>query len=174
MTNTGDIIIQENVPLAGYSIPAKGYLVLAADKKELPFKLSSSGEELFLSDAEGNIVQYVELPQIEKDTTFSLQPDGNWHVSDPSPMARNLEGVPYVKVVYVSAPRFSHEAGFYDEPFDLELQGYRTYSIYYTTDGTVPDENSTLYTCPIHIEDATSQPNKLSKRTVYGDVGPFA
>lgn len=155
----------DKFPLAGYSIPAKGYLVLAADKKELPFKLSSSGEELFLSDAEGNMVQYVELPQIEKDTTFSLQPDGTWHVSDPSPMARNLEGVPYVKVVYVSAPRFSHEAGFYDEPFDLELQGYRTYSIYYTTDGTVPDENSTLYTCPIHIEDATSQPNKLSKRT---------
>ena len=162
-------------PLAGYSIPAKGYLVLAADKKELPFKLSSSGEELFLSDSEGNIVQYVELPQIEKDTTFSLLPDGTWHVSDPSPMARNLEGVPYVKVVYVSAPRFSHEAGFYDEPFDLELQGYRTYSIYYTTDGSVPDENSALYTGPIYIEDATTKPNRLSRRTditVDGVVPP--
>lgn len=151
--------------LAGYSIPGKGYLVLAADKKELPFKLSSSGEELFLSDADGNILQHVELPEIEKDTTFSLQPDGSWHITAPTPGAKNAEGEPYVKVVYVAAPRFSHEAGFYDEPFDLELEGYRTYSIYYTTDGSVPDENSTLYTGPLYIEDASSKPNVLSKRT---------
>jgi len=151
--------------LAGYSIPGKGYLVLAADKKELPFKLSSSGEELFLSDADGNILQHVELPEIEKDTTFSLQPDGTWHITDPTPKASNLEGVPYVKVVYVASPRFSHEAGFYDEPFDLELEGYRTYRIYYTMDGKVPDENSTLYTGAIHIDDATSHPNTLSMRT---------
>ena len=151
--------------LAGYSIPGNGYLILAADKKELPFKLSSSGEDLFLSDAEGNILQSVELPEIEKDTTYSLQPDGSWHVSEPTPMEENLEGTPYVKVVYVASPRFSHEAGFYDYSFDLELEGYRTYSIYYTTDGSIPDEKSTLYTGPIHIEDATSQPNTLSMRT---------
>lgn len=151
--------------LAGYSIPGNGYLVLAADKKELPFKLSSSGEELFLSDGSGTIIQHVELPQIEKDSTFSLQPDGSWHITEPSPMAENLEGILYVKVVYVSAPRFSQEAGFYDDPFDLELEAYRAYSIYYTTDGSVPDENSTLYTEPIHIEDATSHPNTLSMRT---------
>ena len=155
----------DKFPLAGYSISRNGYLVLAADKKELPFKLSSSGEELFLSDESGNIIQHVELPPLEKDTTFSLQPDGTWHITDPSPMAENKEGVPYVKVVYVAAPRFSHEAGFYDDPFNLEIEGYRTYSIYYTTDGRVPDENSTLYTGPIHIEDATSKPNTLSMRT---------
>ena len=155
----------DKFPLAGYTIRGNGYLVLAADKKELPFKLSSSGEELFLSDADGNILQFVELPEIEKDTTFSLQPDGSWHITDPSPNAKNLEGEQYVKVVNVASPRFSHEAGFYDEPFDLVLEGYRTYSIYYTTDGTVPDENSTLYTEPLHIEDATPKTNELSKRT---------
>lgn len=162
-------------PLAGYFISGKGYLILAADKKELPFKLSSSGEELFLSDESGNILQHVELPPLEKDTTFSLQPDGTWHITDPSPMAENKEGVPYVKVVYVAAPRFSHEAGFYDEPFDLELEGYRTYSIYYTTDGSVPDENSILYNGPIHIEDASLKPNTISMRTditIDGAVPP--
>ncbi len=43
----------DKFPLDGYVIPENGYITLAADKKELPFKLSSSdGEDLFLSDGE--------------------------------------------------------------------------------------------------------------------------
>ncbi|MBR3742906.1 MAG: chitobiase/beta-hexosaminidase C-terminal domain-containing protein [Clostridia bacterium] len=152
--------------LDGYSIPENGYIILAADKKELPFKLSASGgDELFLSDADGNILQRVSLPPLKKDETYSLQENGEWQLTDPSPLEANEEGIPYVEKAYVASPRFSHEAGFYDDPFDLTLEGYKTYQLYYTTDGSVPDENSTLYTGPIHIEDATSQPNKLSKRT---------
>ncbi|MBR6186213.1 MAG: CotH kinase family protein [Clostridia bacterium] len=37
--------------------------------------------------------------------------------------------------------------------------------MYYTTDGSIPDVYSTRYTAPIHIQDATSQPNTLSMRT---------
>ena len=76
-----------------------------------------------------------------------------------------MKGTPYVKKVYVASPRFSHEAGFYDAPFDLTIDCYKTYNVYYTTDGSIPDESSTLYTEPIHIEDATSHPNSLSMRT---------
>lgn len=160
--------------LDGYKIPSGGYLVLLADKKELPFKLSSSGEDLYLSDSNGLVLQHVTLPEIEKDSTYSLQADGIWHVTEPTPMKANLAGVPYVKKVYVASPRFSHEAGFYDEPFELILEGYRTYKLYYTTDGSIPDENSTLYTGPIRIEDATSNPNTLSMRTdiLIGTVTP--
>ena len=152
--------------LAGYSVPGNGYLILAANKKELPFKLSASEKgELFLSDEEGRILQRVSLPPLEKDATYSLQENGEWHITEPSPLTANMEGTPYVETVYVASPRFSHEAGFYDAPFDLTLEGYKTYSLYYTTDGSVPDEHSTLYTGPIHIEDATSQPNTNSMRT---------
>ena len=99
--------------LNGYTIPENGYLILAADKKELPFKLSASdGEELFLSDSEKKIRQQVNLPPLEKDTTYSLQESGEWHIAEPTPMAENAEGTPYVKKVYVASPRFSHEAGF--------------------------------------------------------------
>ena len=151
--------------LTGYTIPKNGYLVLAADKRELPFKLSASGEELYLSDANGTVLQHVTLPPLAKDETYSLQENGEWHVTDPSPTEANLAGEPYVAKVFVAAPRFSHAAGFYDDPFDLTLEGYKTYRIYYTTDGSVPDENATLYAEPIHIEDASSQPNTLSMRT---------
>ena len=160
--------------LEGCTIPANGYLILLADKKQLPFKLSSSGEELFLSDSSGLVIQHVSLPEIEKDSTYSLQADGTWHITEPTPMKANSAGVPYVKKVYVAAPRFSHEAGFYDTPFDLTLEGYRTYKLYYTTDGSIPDENSALYTGPIHIDDATSNPNTLSMRRdiLIGSVTP--
>ena len=150
--------------LDGYMIPANGYLILLADNKELPFKLSALIESLYLSDSDGIIIQHVSLPELEKDSTFSLQEDGTWHISEPTPMEENLPGEPHIKV-YVAAPRFSHTAGFYDEPFDLTLEGYRTYKLYYTTDGSIPDENSIPYIEPIHIEDATAQPNKLSVRT---------
>ena len=151
--------------LDGYAIPENGFIILAADKKELPFKLSSSGEELFLSDKEGNILQHVTLPPLEDDKTYSLQNDGSWQITDPTPLAANAEGIPYVKTVYVASPRFSHSAGFYDDPFELTIEGYKAYRIYYTVDGSVPDENSALYTGPIPIDDATSSPNTLSMRT---------
>jgi hypothetical protein len=156
----------QKFPLDGYTVSENGFLILAADKKELPFKLSASEEsELFLSDKDGNILQRVAVCPLEKDQTYSLQESGEWLLTEPTPLAENAEGVPYVKKVYVAAPRFSHTAGFYSEPFDLTLEGYKTYSVYYTTDGSIPDENSTLYTGPIHIEDATSQPNTVSMRT---------
>lgn len=60
---------------------------------------------------------------------------------------------------------FSRESGFYEEPFELELSAPFGEKIYYTLDGSVPDENAFLYTTPIFIDDATSQPNVHSVRT---------
>ncbi len=66
--------------------------------------------------------------------------------------------------------RFSRESGFYEEPFELELSAPFGEKIYYTLDGSVPDENAFLYTTPIFIDDATSQPNVHSMRT---DTSPI-
>ena len=153
--------------LDGYSIPRNGYLVIEVYTSVLPVDPSMYGVELYLSDGSGNILQYVAVPPLEKDKSYSLQPDGNWHITDPTPMADNVEGVLYV----VQPPVFSQEAGFLEKPFDLELGASVDCSIYYTTDGSVPDENSTLYTGPVLIEDATSKPNTLSMRTDITTTG---
>ncbi len=65
---------------------------------------------------------------------------------------------------------FSRESGFYEEPFALELSAPLGAKIYYTLDGSEPDENAILYTAPIFIEDATPHPNVYSMRTdtAYG------
>lgn len=148
-------------PLSGYSVPANGDLIIDFDPSALPGDLPSSGVELFLSDGLGKILQHVIVPPFGKEGSYSLQSDGSWHVTYPSPLVGNLKGVSYA----VESPEFSHAAGFYDESFNLELIGGTAYRVYYTTDGSDPDENSTLYTKPIAIEDATLQPNAISMRT---------
>ena len=155
------------IRLDGYSIPGNGYLVIEFDTAMLPVDPSLYGVELYLSDSSGKILQYVAVPPLGKDKSYSRQPDRSWHISDPSPMADNLEGVLYA----VQPPVLSHEAGFHSRPFELKLGGTLDCTIYYTTDGSVPDENSTLYTGPVLVEDATSLPNTLSMRTDITTAG---
>lgn len=60
---------------------------------------------------------------------------------------------------------FSKESGFYEEPFDLEIYAPPSTRIFYTLDGSDPDENAIPYTGPIRINDATQNDNVYSMRT---------
>lgn len=60
---------------------------------------------------------------------------------------------------------FSAESGFYEEPFELTIYAPIGTEIYYTLDGSEPDENAIKYTGPITIEDATDASNRYSMRT---------
>lgn len=60
---------------------------------------------------------------------------------------------------------FSHESGFYEHAFELELSTDDEYDIYYTLDGTTPDRNSIFYDKPILVDDASLQDNIYSNRT---------
>jgi len=61
-------------------------------------------------------------------------------------------------------PRFDPTEGFQLESFDCTLRTYPTdASIYYTTDGSTPDENDTLYTGPFEIAENTTVKAKAYK-----------
>lgn len=66
-------------------------------------------------------------------------------------------------IVYFSSP-----SGFYSNPLDLELRcPVEGATIYYTTDGTIPNENSIRYDAPLTLVNCSSEPNRLSARTDY-------
>ena len=65
----------------------------------------------------------------------------------------------------VKPPVFSHESGFYEDAFCLELFAAPGTTIHYTLDGSLPDESSAVYTEPLLIRDATPNENTISMRT---------
>lgn len=66
----------------------------------------------------------------------------------------------------------SHASGFYEKSITLSINAANPDAvIYYTMDGSVPDENSILYTKSIKLTNRTGQANILStqENTVVGD-----
>lgn len=71
----------------------------------------------------------------------------------------------YLKTA-VTAPVFSEDSGFYDSEFELEIKCLNPdLDIFYTTDGTVPDQNALRYTGPVKIYDYSVNDNIYSART---------
>lgn len=50
------------------------------------------------------------------------------------------------------APEFSYVGGSYEEVIPLKLSANTTGTIYYTMDGSTPDEHSKVYTAPVFLE----------------------
>ena len=65
----------------------------------------------------------------------------------------------------IPAPEFSRASGFYDDPFELMILSEEGLSVYYTRDGSIPDEKDTLYTGPLEVTDRSHEKNVLSDRT---------
>ena len=61
---------------------------------------------------------------------------------------------------------FSAMSGFYEEPFTLEIScTSRNAVIYYTLDGSTPDETSLRYEGPLTLEDSSTRPDVLTRIT---------
>ncbi|MCD7862286.1 MAG: chitobiase/beta-hexosaminidase C-terminal domain-containing protein [Lachnospiraceae bacterium] len=58
---------------------------------------------------------------------------------------------------YLAEPvSFSHPEGIFTDLITLKLTAAGSGSVYYTLDGTTPDEDSALYTSPLYLEDGTT------------------
>ncbi|MCD8005532.1 MAG: CotH kinase family protein [Oscillospiraceae bacterium] len=148
--------------LPDVTIKAGGYLIIYCSDKDTTengelhtnFKLSGGSETVYLTAADGTLIDSVELPDVKTDLTYGRYPNGtgDFTVLTATPGKSNANAT---KIV--SAPTFSKESGFYDESFKLTITAESGTTIYYTTDGSTPTTSSTKYSGSINIKDRSSQ-----------------
>lgn len=175
-------VSEEEIDLAGwylsddetspkkYQIPggviAPGeYLVFYANGREgdtnLPFKISEAGEKIFLSDVQGNLIDSVAVPKLRLDEAYARTEDGgaSWAVKEATYFASN-DPAKSLPEISLECPVFSKASGFYKDAFELELRAQAGEKIYYTLDGSTPDETSCLYEEPILIKERHGEANQ--------------
>lgn len=167
-------------------IPAKGYLIVYCDERNLPlhttYRLESGkGCSIYLRNASGTIVDQV--------VNFPKQPAPNiscgrmvddiesWgYFVKATPKAAN-KGV--ASSIVLPAPQFSVKGGVYQQRVEVELslpafvpEGVGLSHLYYTTDGSEPTEESPRYSEPFLFETPTClrakliHPSYLSDRSI--------
>ena len=122
----------------------------------------SDGEECILTDPDGNVAASVAVDSgISDNKVVSLIGD-EFYISDPSPYY--VEQTPPVEKRNLDVPTYSVEGGWFSDVIEVELSATEG-DIYYTLDGSIPDENSAKYTGPITIDNRTDEPN------IYSNIG---
>lgn len=155
-------------PLPDVDIEPKGFLVLYAngegnDEKSLNFKISSDGETIFLSNPDGEIADQIYVPTLDMDHVYARKNDGGneWAVLEES-LGKSNKNAAEAPRVLLDTPVLSHKSGFYEDEFVLTMSAKRGEKIYYTTDGSVPTENSKLYKDGIVIKNINDQENVIN------------
>ncbi|TVQ51218.1 MAG: hypothetical protein EA362_00680, partial [Saprospirales bacterium] len=148
------------------------YLLIWASNKDradvdgelhINFAISSSGEEVILTRPDGERMDEVEPRPIPRDLSWGRYPDGaeDWfYFENATPGASNTD--PSFRGL-LEPPTFSHQPGFYSEPFMLEINHANPeVSIYYTLDGSTPTTDSDFYSGPIEIYNRSVEENVYS------------
>ena len=155
------------------TIAAGGYLILWLDKDtddgvlHINAKLSGSGEDIVLTTSDGvTIVDSYTYGEQMTDVSEGRITDGNSQFiffTSPTPNTTNTESSGTVPT-----PTLSMVGGLYDENITVNLNTTIPASIYYTTDGSTPDESSNLYSTPLLI----STPTPIRARAFANDLEP--
>lgn len=146
------------------TIPAQSFLLIFASNKNIVdlnelhanFKISSSGESLFLSNNLGQIIDQIEPIELTEDKSFGRTPDGS----------NNL--LPFIFSTPNSSNNLNNElvfefnGGFYTDPFFQKITSLTEDTIYYTLDGSIPTGNSIVFSDSLLIDFKYSVDNIIS------------
>ena len=139
-----------------FVVMASGDVSLSGTYLHANFRLSSlEGLILFKKD---KIVDSLFIHNIPKGCSYGRDHNfGHYYYKTPTPSYNNDEnGIGE----FSKAPVFSKAGGIYDDVETLEIELSGNGNIYYTLDGSTPNNNSTKYTEPI----------KLTKTTIVKSV----
>jgi hypothetical protein len=116
------------------------------------FKISSSGETVCLSDTSGMIIDSLQTGSLTTNVSRGRQPDGSssWCYFQESTPGQSNNTTCYPGIA--GTVHFSIPGGFYNSGIALDLSTDNPGDvIYYTLDGTVPDQSATVYSSTIYI-----------------------
>ena len=144
---------------ANTTIPAGGYLIFWFDKDldqgplHVDAKLSSGGEAigLFAPDGVTEIDSYefgIQIESISEGREMDGTGDFDYFLN-PTPGSTNNNSTP--GVTQTNAPSIFPSGGLYTSNQTVSMSSDGGSQIYYTLDGTTPDDGSTLYTGPITV-----------------------
>lgn len=129
--------------------PGETYRYHMLSRDSLDIK-KSGGSILYLSYKYGNAVDRVEVPALKENEIYQNLEAG-WQIAEVQE-----------EIVAVPVPSFSHEGGFYDEAFELELTASPGFTIYYTLDSSNPTAESMKYSGPINVYDRSEEENRYA------------
>ncbi len=121
------------------------------------FKLSRSGETVYLSNNAGYLEDSFTYPAMESDNSFGRCGNSTtWSLfSTPTPDTLNGSSVCYLG--YAFPPVFNKTPGFYPGAIQVEIDTtIFGGDVYYTLNGNTPNTGSILYTGPFQIDTATT------------------
>lgn len=125
---------------AGTLNPGEYTVVYCDGEKFAPFKISSSGEKLYVSMGDGTVVDALEAPEIPVNYSFGRSSEGKLaYFTKPTFGSANSTGVSGITAV----PQPSIKSGLFTGSVSLTLDGEG--DLYYTLDGSKPTKNSTRY-----------------------------
>ncbi|MFC2080744.1 CotH kinase family protein [Bacteroidota bacterium] len=160
--------------------PAQYLLIFASgkDRREgdylhTNFKIKAGFDPIVLFNDDGDKMDVYPEGCIPTNKSIGYQPDGSgqkFYFIDPSPGYTNNQNSTTQISIVRDTLIFSHDGGYYPESIQLEISHTSDYTrIFYTSDGSIPDEESSEYSEPILLERRSGDENTISEiRT-----GPF-
>ena len=118
------------------------------------FNLDAFSEQLYLSRSDGTLVDYAPLRDIPYDGSLGrLEGKNGWfYFAMPSPGEKNKSGFRRVSAMPVALT----EDGVFDDVDSVEVALAGSGVIRYTTDGSVPTENSPVWKGPLSVKQTGS------------------
>lgn len=152
------------------TIKAGQYLLVWCDGTEntdgtslhAPIKLNVGGEELYLADTSGQIVdQFLTGKQTQGITSGRVGNDASkrYFFAAPTPGAENSRSH---YPAYAPQPQFSQQGGYVTGDLSVSISVPEGCTVHYTTNGSLPDRTSPVYD--------PSAPVKISRTTVLKAV----
>lgn len=148
------------------TVPAEDYRgeYVSRDVHGVSFKLSG-GERVILTDAEGSYVDGVVIPDNVPDNEVlacTLDDYSKYTVTESTPyyVSEKIQSASN-SIENVDKPLFSVDGGWFESDILVEITA-KEGDIYYTLDGSDPDETSIKYSGPITITNRTDEANIFS------------